>query len=76
MFLLLHSKILYNRATATLFPGRFYQMQRLEKIDAHKLEAEKFENRIESHHSENNSSIESVMQKVVEDYESNKSSVH
>jgi hypothetical protein len=50
--------------------------ERLEKIDAHKLEAEKFENRIESHHSENNSSIESVMQKVVEDYESNKSSVH
>ena len=50
--------------------------QRQEKIDAHKLEAEKFENRIDSQHSENNSSIESVMQKVVDDYESNKSSGH
>ena len=50
--------------------------QRQEKIDAHKLEAEKFENRIDSYHSQNNSSIESVMQKVVEDYESNRSSGH
>lgn len=50
--------------------------QRQQKIDAHKLEAEKFENRIDSQHSENNSSIESVMQKVVDDYESNKSSGH
>ena len=50
--------------------------QRQGKIDAHKLEADKFENRIDSYHSENNSSIESVMQKVVDDYESNGSSDH
>jgi hypothetical protein len=48
--------------------------QRQEKIDAHKIESEKFENAINSYHSENNSSIDSVMQKVVEDYESNKTS--
>ena len=46
------------------------------KIEAHQLEAEKFENRIDSYHSKNNSSIERVMQKVVEDYESNRSSGH
>jgi len=50
--------------------------QRQGKIDAHKLEAEKFEDRIDSYHSENNSSIESVMQKVVGDYEANRSSDH
>jgi hypothetical protein len=50
--------------------------QRQGNIDAHKLEAEKFENRIDSYHSENNSSIESVMQKVVDGYEANRSSDH
>jgi hypothetical protein len=48
--------------------------QRQQKIDANKLEAEKFANMLDSYHSENNSSIENVMQKVLEDYESNKTS--
>lgn len=48
--------------------------QRQQKIDAYKIESEKFEDAVNSFHSENNSSIDSVMQKVVEDYESNKTS--
>mgnify|MGYP001483292361 CR=1 FL=1 len=48
--------------------------QRQQKIDANKREVEKFANMLDSYHSENNSSIQDVMQKVLEDYESNKTS--
>ena len=50
--------------------------QRQEKIDAYNLEAEKFKSSIDSYHSQNNSSIETAMQKVVDDYEANRSSDH
>ena len=50
--------------------------KRKEKIDAYKLEAANFENRIDSYHSENNSSIENVMQNVVDGYESSRSPGH
>ena len=46
--------------------------QRLEKIGLHHSEAEKFNGMINSIHSENNSSLEAVMRKVIkEGYEPN-----
>ena len=46
--------------------------QRIEKIGLHDSEAEKFNNMIDSFHTESNSSIEAVMRKVIkEGYESN-----
>jgi hypothetical protein len=47
--------------------------QRLEKIELHLSETEKFKDMIESTHSDSNSSLESFMRKVIrENYDSNK----
>jgi hypothetical protein len=48
--------------------------QRLQLIELHLSETEKFNSMIESSHTDNNSSLESVMRQVIqEDYDSNKS---
>ena len=46
--------------------------QRLKKIELHRSEAKKFNGMIDAIHSENNSSLETIMREVIEEgYESN-----
>ena len=49
-------------------------MNRLQEIELHKTESGQFKDMVDSIHSENNSSLEAVMQEVIkEDYGSNNS---